>query len=130
MTLFMGCSTSLFSHELLFTFDLDVGNWFPWPGFSKLLMNSPRSKQPLARSPGHGCRYLTNRIPLRTGFKTIQGVGCASMCCHVSCSFESYPPVEVGSSVETCHMAPDPTSLPRWAPTLPHVQWLRTLTPG
>jgi hypothetical protein len=36
---------------------------------------------------------------------------------------------ELSSSAATRSSAPDLTSLPRWAPTLPRIPWLRTLPP-
>jgi hypothetical protein len=36
----------------------------------------------------------------------------------------------VCSGTATCHMAPNLTSRPRWAPALPRVLWLQTSSPG
>jgi hypothetical protein len=49
---------------------------------------------------------------------------------HVPYGSRPHLPVEVGSGAAMCHMAPDPTSLPRWASMLPRVQWHRTSPPG
>jgi hypothetical protein len=48
---------------------------------------------------------------------------------HTGCSFGPHLPAEVSSGAATCPMAPDLTSLPRWALALPHVTWLQALPP-
>jgi hypothetical protein len=70
-----------------------------------------------------------DRLPHNTTSKSRQGVVCTPTCCRVNCSFRPHLPVEVGSGATTCPTASDLTSLSRWAPTLPHVSWLRALSP-
>jgi hypothetical protein len=50
-------------------------------------------------------------------------------CSHVSRGPGPRLLSKLSSGAATCSSAPDLTSLPRWAPTLPHVPWLRTLPP-
>jgi hypothetical protein len=57
------------------------------------------------------CRHSEDRVPLYTSLKSIQGVGCASTRCHVSCSFGPHLPTKVRSGATTCLTAPDLTSL-------------------
>jgi hypothetical protein len=62
----------------------------------------------------------------RTGFKTRQVAGRASMRCRVPCNSRPCLPVGIGSNTATCPVAPDLASWLRWAPALPRVLWLRT----
>jgi hypothetical protein len=55
---------------------------------------------------------------------------CGLQRCHVSSGSGPRHPVKVGSDAITCPVAPDHTTLLRWAPMLPRVQWLRTSPPG
>jgi hypothetical protein len=64
-----------------------------------------------------------------TGFKSGQGAGCATMCCHVSCGSGPFLHVKESSNATTCHVASDLTSLPRRALVLPRVLRLRTSPP-
>jgi hypothetical protein len=48
------------------------------------------------------------------------------MHCHVPYNSRPCLPNEVGSGAATCPTTLDPASLPMWALTLPHVQWLWT----
>jgi hypothetical protein len=50
-------------------------------------------------------------------------------CCLVSHSPTPRLPIEMGSSIATCPMAPDLASLLRWALALPHVPRCRTSPP-
>jgi hypothetical protein len=64
-----------------------------------------------------------------TSSKLRQEAGCASTCCHISCSFGPHLPAEVGFDATTCPTTPDLASLLRWASALPRVPQLRTLPP-
>jgi hypothetical protein len=57
------------------------------------------------------CWYPEDRVPTHTSSKSRQGVGCASTCCHIHCSFGPHLPAEVGFGTTTCHVAPDLASL-------------------
>jgi hypothetical protein len=63
--------------------------------------------------PKHDCRYPEDRIPLCTISKLRQEAVRASMCCHISCTFGSHLPAEVGSGATTCPTAPDLASVLR-----------------
>jgi hypothetical protein len=75
------------------------------------------------------CRYPADRVPSRTGLKTRQGAGRASMRCHVPYSSRPYLATEVGSGTATCPKAPDLSSRLRWYPALLCVQRLWTSPP-
>jgi hypothetical protein len=50
-------------------------------------------------------------------------------CCHVARGPEPCLLTELSSGAATCSSTPDLASLPRWAPALPRVPWLRALPP-
>jgi hypothetical protein len=63
--------------------------------------------------------YLRTTPPWRGGLRSR----------HVSNGPEPHLLAELSSGAATCSSAPDLTSLPRWAPALPRVPWLRALSP-
>jgi hypothetical protein len=50
-------------------------------------------------------------------------------CCHVPYGSKAHLAAEAGFGAATCPVAPNLAILLRWAPALPHVQWLRTSPP-
>jgi hypothetical protein len=63
--------------------------------------------------PGASVDIVKIGYPPHTSSKSRQGAGCASMPCHVSCSFGPHIPAEVEFGATMCSTAPDLTSLLR-----------------
>jgi hypothetical protein len=75
-------------------------------------------------------RYLADRVPLHTSFKSRQGAGCAPTCRHMSCGTGPCLPAKVCSEATTRPVTPDSASLIGRAPMPPSVSWLRTRWEG
>jgi hypothetical protein len=79
--------------------------------------------------PGGHCRYLADRVPLHTSFKSRQSARRASTRHHVPCSTRPCLFTKAGSGASMCPVAPDPASLLGRAPVPPCIPRLRALPP-
>jgi hypothetical protein len=89
-------------------------------------LSPPAGSQPLPRWARGHCRYPVDRVPLHISFKSKIR---SEMCTHMPCSTEPCLPIEVGSGVATCMVAPDPASLIGRVPAPSCVSWIQTPPP-
>jgi hypothetical protein len=104
-----------------------------WSCLTTRLMKSHRTHDPGSAHDLYlyrHCRYPADRIPLHTSLKSRQVTGRASTHCHMPYGSGPHLPVEIGSGIAMCPMAPELASWLRWALALPCGLWLCTSPPG